>query len=458
MPSRLIVAVAWLLPFGALAAQNPAPPAHATLRGIVVDSVRGGLLARATVGVIGPSRMATTDSLGRFLIDSLPSGTYQVELFDPLLDTLSVKVVSPPTRFESGDTVTLFLAIPSPETIVAAKCGAGGSIAGSRSLFGQVLDALSEEPVQGARVTLAWVEVTIGTEMGVRNEPRQRQAVTGPGGHYQICGLPSELVAEAYVQKGADSTGKVQLTFGDEVMSVVSFLLPGAGLATAPTVADSLLTPPNPLARSASVTGSVRDNQGTPIVNAHVSLGEGIGAVTTDSAGRFSLGGQPPGTRALIVRRLGYEPVEITVNLAPRRRHEVAVRMSQFVPVLQTVIVEANRVMAFEKFGITRRRSRASRFIEREYIERRNAYRLTDLLLESPELRRSRVGMSGQSSSCITYWVDGFQWRGGSPDDFVRPDEIEVIEIYSPNLVPVEFRSIQNCATAVIWTRWKLRL
>ena len=93
---RRIAAVAFcLMPCAELVAQNPASSGHAVLHGVVVDSVRGGFLRGATVGLLGPSRMTFTDSRGRFRIDSIPPGDYQVALFDPLLDTLSLGVVSP---------------------------------------------------------------------------------------------------------------------------------------------------------------------------------------------------------------------------------------------------------------------------------------------------------------------------------------------------------------------------
>lgn len=85
--------------------------------------MRGGVLRGASVGLLGPSKMTFTDSLGRFRIDSIPPGEYQVALFDPLLDTLALGVLSPLTRFAAGDTVDLVLAVPSQLAIVTAKCG-----------------------------------------------------------------------------------------------------------------------------------------------------------------------------------------------------------------------------------------------------------------------------------------------------------------------------------------------
>lgn len=450
MLRRIIAVALCLVPCAELSAQAPSSPSHAVLQGVVVDSVRGGYLRGATVGLLGPSRMAFTDSLGRFQIDSIPPGEYQVALFDPLLDTLALGVVSPMTRFAAGDTVTLVLAVPSQLAIVTAKCGPPRNPDEDRALFGQVLDAGTEQPVAGAHVTLNWTDMTISESTGVRSEPRRRQAESDARGHYRICGLPPELTAEAFVQRGADSTGKVQIAFGDALLGMATFLLPGSAGNTA--AGDTVPAP----ASTATLSGTVIDGEGNPIGNAHVSVTGGISSTTTDSLGRFALGGQPTGTHAVVVRRLGYMPIELAVNITTLRDNEIAVQMQQYVPVLAAVIIGARRVAALEQIGYNRRKARGDgRFIERDFILSRNALRLSNLLENIPGLRRPGDGFGG---TCTNYFVDGIQWRGGTPEDFIMPDEIEVIEVYSRGFTPGEFMTMDRCATVAVWTRWKLRL
>lgn len=452
---RRIAAVAFLLmPCAELAAQGPAPAGHSVLRGVVVDSVRGGFLRGATVGLLGPSRMTFTDSLGRFRIDSILPGEYQVALFDPLLDTLSLGVVSPMTRFAAGDTVDLVLAVPSQLAIVTAKCGPARSAEEDRALFGQILDVGTERPVAGARVMLNWTDLTISERTGVRSEPRRREAESDARGYYRICGLPPELTAEAFVQRGADSTGKVQIAFGDALLGLATFLLPSSAPATTAAL-DTIPGAAAPLG-TASVSGTVIDGDGRHIANAHVSVTGGNSATTTDSSGVFSLANQPSGTHALVVRRLGYMPVELAINISTLRKNEVTVQMQQYVPVLAAVVIEGNRLAALDRIGYTQRKARGTgRFIEREFIRNRNASRLSNVLENIPGLRRPGDGFGG---TCTTYFVDGVLWRGGPPDDFILPDEIEAIEVYSRGFTPSEFLTYDRCATVAVWTRWKLRL
>ncbi|HUR92297.1 MAG TPA: carboxypeptidase regulatory-like domain-containing protein [Gemmatimonadaceae bacterium] len=447
------------MPCADLAAQTPSPARHSVLTGVVVDSVRGGYLRGATVGLLGPSRMTFTDSLGRFRIDSIPPGEYQVALFDPLLDTLSLGVVSPRTRFAAGDTVEMVLAVPSQLSIVTAKCGPARGAEEDRALFGQVLDAATEQPVAGAQVSLNWTDLTISERTGVRSEPRRRQAETDARGYYKICGLPPELAAEAFVQRGGDSTGKVVIEFGDALLGLATFLLPGSVVQNADAARDTIRVPS---AGTATVSGTVVDGNGRPIPTAHVSITGGINAATTDSSGTFTLSGQPTGTHALVVRRLGYMPIEIAVNLTPLRNNVVAVQMQQYVPVLAAVVIEGNRLAALERVGFNQRKTRGTgRYLERDFIRNRNAHRISNLLEGIPGLRRPGDGFSG--GGCVNYWVDGNFWRGSSPEDFIMPDEIEAIEVYSGSFTPAEFQTLttrgnDRCSTVVIWTRWKLRL
>lgn len=439
-------------------AQQSPPPSFATLRGVVVDSVHGGELAGATISVQGTAVLVFTDSLGRYRADSVPAGEYRVALFHPLLDTIGIVVVSPPTRFAAGDTVELDLAIPSAATIVAAKCGRGDGA--SAAALGQVLDAITGQPVEGARVILGWVEMAVSRETGFRNDPKQRVAVSDTEGHFELCGLPTGLTADAYAVVGGKRTGYVQLEFGRSPMAVATFLIPPTPpLADSATAADSARA----RAGASSVRGRVTDERGDPVVNAHVSLAEGSSATVTDSTGRFTLEAQPAGTQALVVRRIGYLPAQVTVNLSPRARSEVSVRLDQHVPVLDEVRIGARGDAALADVGFTRRRRQGSgQYLEGEEIARRNALRLEHLF--SSGFRGLRVvgdqvvgQPEGAGYRCVRFFIDGQQWRGGSPGDFVLPSEVAAIEVYSRATAPGEFQTFGDCETVVIWTKWRLR-
>src|SRR5688500_12781355 len=159
------VTIALLLAAPAVA-QDARPSGFAVLDGIVVDSLRGGALRGAAVRIAGTSRFAFSDPLGRFRIDSVPPGSHNVELFHDLLDTLGVRVYTPPVEFAPGVTVEMGLGVPSARTIIRAKCQSSADDAGA--IFGVVLDAEREEPMPSAEVRLSWVELSVDRETGVR--------------------------------------------------------------------------------------------------------------------------------------------------------------------------------------------------------------------------------------------------------------------------------------------------
>jgi len=60
------------------------------LQGVAVDSIHGTPLVNAIIQLSGTDRMGITDSLGRFLVDSITPGSYKVEVDHAILDTLGI--------------------------------------------------------------------------------------------------------------------------------------------------------------------------------------------------------------------------------------------------------------------------------------------------------------------------------------------------------------------------------
>lgn len=480
-----IAALMAVLAAAPLAAQVPAgaPPGieHATLRGVVVDSVRGGFLKGASVGVVGPSRMALTDSLGRFSIDRIPPGEYRVALFDALLDSLAISVISAPTRFTAGDTVELILAIPSPATIIAAKCGAPARDDESSALFGTVLHAEDGALAVGAEVRVEWLEVAIDEATGVRTVPRSIRAGADSAGRYKVCGLPSGLNVEITARRGEDSTAAVPMMYGDSRLGIANLFVagPAAGRRTV----------------GAPVRGIVVDAAGNPVGNAMVALSSSPSAVTTESNGRFEIAGQRLGTQSVLVRRLGYQPVEVVVSVTSQPSALLTVTLDEFVPIIESVVIEARHNAALERVGFARRRHYGlGRYYEAKDIEHvtslENFFKTIPVLNRRmgiplaqtspgrsqdiidvrdapspggnnrtnarPRLADASAGAAGgESGSCRATFVDGVKV---SETDFLMPNEVAAIEVYSPTMTPSEFRGLYaTCATVVIWTDWKLR-
>jgi hypothetical protein len=101
----------------------------ATVSGIVRDSLAQKPLAGAMVQLAAVdslarfSRIAITDSLGRFTLGDVPDGRHIVGVLHPMLDSLGIE---PPFReiaVQGHRSVRVDLAIPSPARFRTAICG-----------------------------------------------------------------------------------------------------------------------------------------------------------------------------------------------------------------------------------------------------------------------------------------------------------------------------------------------
>ncbi|MFL5478966.1 MAG: carboxypeptidase-like regulatory domain-containing protein, partial [Gemmatimonadaceae bacterium] len=86
--------------------------------GAVVDSVNGRRLVGADILIESTEVRTTTDSLGRFRVDNLSPGTYQVEVFHPLLDALGITLITQPIHVGADSSSYALLAVPSARTFV----------------------------------------------------------------------------------------------------------------------------------------------------------------------------------------------------------------------------------------------------------------------------------------------------------------------------------------------------
>ena len=474
---------AWRLTFIAFVAIAGSSAAQASgqlaaVTGIVVDSLHRDYLKGAVLTVEGSAVSATTDSAGRFRLDGIQPGVRRIEVLHPLLDTIGVVLQTAPLQLAAGQTVTLMLATPSSETLVARKCTAGERSVGRAALLGTVQYAESEAPAVGARVTLDWVETNIAGN-SVRAVPRRHTARVEANGAFKICGLNDNISGTLTAANDRDSTSAIGVHTGS-VLNLIALELPDPPRVIAvPAAAHAAsLVPPQPARRAAAIlNGLVLDPSGTPLSRARVSLENDSAIVITGGDGRFTLSNLPTGTRSISVRRLGYEPSEAVVALHARRPAQVVVQMHDAIPVLKTVTIRAAaREIGLQRVGFTKRKNFGTGwYLTPEEIDKRNAYSLTDLLTMAPMLRRvttgsrttitgrpngASVGLGGSTSftsSCVTYFVDGMPWFGGGVDEFVRPEEVAAIETYSRDFTPTQFRTPgRQCETVVVWTRLKI--
>lgn len=450
------IAVALLVAMPAGAQQG----AHSSrvLFGLVVDSVYGGPLRGATVRVGETGVTATTDSAGRYRLTGIPAGHHRIDIVHPLLDTLRLALRTTPREF--GDSTALVIGTPSPASLVALKCTSAERALGDAMALGFVTVAGSEEPALGAIVRVAWTEYEVAGKR-LHSRDQQRTGIVGPDGTYKICGIPSDLETGVHAMIGGDTTTAI-LTGFQSGLAIVSFRV-----AAEPLVA---MTPGTPGMPGVTIRGRVADVAGRPVAGARVASDDGRAISMTQADGTFQLSGMRSGTRGINVRRIGFLPVTRPVDVTPQVTAPVDIRLSVYVPVLETVRISARRDAALERVGFTSRsKSGAGRYVGPEQIERQNPHRLADLLRMMPMLRTyyGRGGdpvITGRRGECLRYYVDGIRWGdfGDTPDRFLLGREIGALEAYSGTTAPAQFMAHQPggqaCSVVVIWTKWKLRM
>src|SRR4051812_42617958 len=91
-----------------------------------------------------------------------------------------------------------------------------------------------------------------------------------------------------------------------------------------------------------TIAGIVLDATGHPIVDADVFALPEKSRARTDSAGRFAIGKLDAGFYHVRVRRLGFEPTEITTDLAKNGHVDLKFELVSRPVVLDSVVIQAD--------------------------------------------------------------------------------------------------------------------
>jgi len=436
----------------------------ASITGVATDSLRGNSLQGAFIELLPGGRQVGTDATGAFRFDSVPAGSpYRLRLMHALLDTLGIRLATPEFVVEPGATAAVNITIPQAASIVALICPPAMLERGAGALVGFVRDPDNGAVIDSVEVSLVYDE----SPLRQVRMPVNRTARPNATGHYAICGLPIPTTGRVQLNRNGVRSGDIAVAITEQMPLNVRSL----GMRERANVA-TMRNEVGLLVGDGTVTGRVRTRNGMPVAEARVQVDGAAAVVLTDSAGAFTLEKVPTGTQQLTVRKLGHNLGEQAVDVVRHDTVEVAVVMEDFVPTLAPIVTVSQREKDMEDTGFALRKARGFGFyLEGDQIDR-GPPTLGEALRLVPGIRvgydasnqtgqKAMIMTSRDPRGCLRYYVDGVYWQemGGDIEKFVRPDDLEALEMYSPATVPGEFAAASRgrCSVLVLWTRHKIR-
>ncbi len=451
--SLLVLMVA--APALAVAQASPAtpapPPVRARIVGTVFDSASTQWLGGATVQLVdaaNPSnvRSATAATNGRFTIDSVAAGVYLIGFFHQRLDQLAIEAPLFRLNITTSDELEVPLAIPSAETIITTRCGAGDPEQPMGLYLGFVRSAATNQQVAAARVRAQYTEVTVGPR-GVERRSPSRFGSSTDDGMFALCGVPRNAPITARAYAGTDSTGFIELRVPRNGLLVRDLTLGSTGKGTG------------------VLRGLVKSVSGQQLSNARVVLWGASGNGTNTSSGQYTLEGLPTGTQMVEARAIGYQPMRLVVDIPATDAATADIALETLVATVDTVRVRGDRVsnqMAeFEK----RRRTGFGSFIDENQLNARSPIFMADIFrgvvgvqIVSGQSAQGRVLMRGGTNggTCApAVFLNGMNVPvpDGNLDAIMNSQEIMAVEVYSRTAsIPPQFDSRNGCGSIVVWT------
>ncbi|MBA3853184.1 MAG: hypothetical protein C0503_02150 [Gemmatimonas sp.] len=415
--------------------------AQATLRGVLIDSLRsGGPVEGASVVLMGANRRATTERGGRFEFSDLAPGQYTVAYWAPWLDSLGLPALQRQVELRGSRTETITLSTPSPATVQRAVCG--DVLSDEQSiLIGEVRDS-DGNPGAGVGVFARWLETVIQGREVAQGTMAAADTATAAGS-YVLCGVPlnDEFTLRAVGARGVGS-GELLVKAGASIAR--RDIVVGAAGATL------------------RVTGRVVRENGEPIIGATVLVaGDSSQSVRSDSSGRFALPTMARRSSQLIVRSLGYVPLVRSIDPFDAQLDLDDVQLEPAPRELATVTITGEAMTASQaQFEARRERAAGGVFVDEARLKELGVVSSVNIATTNPRVavQNTRNGpmlmMRRGSEFCRPrFFIDGYDFRDITADEensFLRV--AKRVEMYTANNAPSQFNDFNGCGAIVIWT------
>lgn len=214
---------------------------------------------------------------------------------------------------------------------------------------------------------------------------------------------------------------------------------------------------------TARIKGTVHSQLGPPVASASIVLNGRLVAYSTNEGG-FSVEGVEAGVNLLEVRRIGFRPSRIELQV-PEDADDIDMPVTlAAIPIrLEEIVVDAEHTVyasGFLRDFYERRQRGFGHFFTRWEIEDRAPRDLTDLLRLVPGVRITHAGQfrktieigRGACGGDPELYLDGIRVFADDIDYLVQPFDLQGLEVYRGTAgVPAPFTS-SRCGVILMWT------
>lgn len=224
-------------------------------------------------------------------------------------------------------------------------------------------------------------------------------------------------------------------------------------------------------AQVGTLEGIVRTEAGTPLADVEVFVEGTILRATTATDGRFLVARLPAGWQRLIVRRIGYLPLQRDIRIETGKPLSLSLVMIRAALEMSPIAVTARREPSDSRLaGFRSRISKpgAGVIFTRERIEASSSRTVLDMIRTVPGLRVQPASRGSGIARTVrlrggrcppVVFIDGFAASGPEFDlESMDLNMVEGLEVYSSSAsAPSEFfanaRGQEQCGVIAIWSR-----
>jgi len=219
-------------------------------------------------------------------------------------------------------------------------------------------------------------------------------------------------------------------------------------------------------ASQVEVKGIVTDVSRAPIAGVEIAAVVGMTLVKQTLSGEngsFNLGPLPVGAVSLRLRRLGFEPRTVDIQLAGDALAPLDIMLKPRPADLEDVLIEANandqsRLREFNEHRA--QRNSYAKFYDQAEIRKRGSTNTSELFRSLPGITIKAANTGGNTiriRGCQPMvWLDGQRVPGAELDEVITPGDIAGIEFYTSTAgTPAQYmeRTNRACGTVLVWTK-----